>query len=49
VTGVQTCALPIFQPLLAGTDLGPYKYLHTIEAPSGRFIHLYRLDYSQIP
>jgi hypothetical protein len=45
----QQWGMKKIQPLVAGSDLGPYKYLHTIQAPDGRFIHLYRLDYGKIP
>jgi hypothetical protein len=37
------------QPLMAGVDQGPYRYLETIQAPPDRFLHIYRLDFAKIP
>lgn len=37
------------QPLMAGVDMGPYRYLQTIQAPPDRFLHIYRLDFALLP
>lgn len=37
------------QPLMAGVDLGPFRFLQTIQAPPDRFLHIYRLDFAKIP